>query len=79
MSSQVPKPGPGVPLLSLRGIWLHVLETRMGFEEDTVKEGPALSPSFSFQSAHRYLLPHVPPASLSRALSREPEFKPATS
>lgn len=43
MSSQVPKPGPGVPLLSLRGIWFHVLETRVGFEEDTVKGGPVLS------------------------------------
>lgn len=43
MSSQVPKPGPGVPLLSPRGIWFHVLETRVGFEEDTAKGGPVLS------------------------------------
>lgn len=30
MFNQVPKPGPGVPLLSLRGIWFHILETRVG-------------------------------------------------
>lgn len=51
MSGQVPKPGPDVPLLSPRGIWFHVLETRVGFEEDTAKGGPVLSYHLLFPSS----------------------------
>lgn len=45
MFSQASEPGQDVPLLSPRGIWFCILETRVGSEEDRAKGGPALPPS----------------------------------